>query len=67
MYDREAHQILALLDQGQDTEARALFMEHLVAHCRAIDQVISAGFGSAPYDDAHLWEVLLWVRSDRSS
>jgi hypothetical protein len=34
-----------------------LFMEHLVAHCRAIDQVISAGFGSAPYDDAHLWEV----------
>jgi hypothetical protein len=30
MYDREARQILALLDQGQDAEARVLSMAHLL-------------------------------------
>jgi hypothetical protein len=57
MYDREAHQILVLLEQGHAAEARALFMEQLVTHCRDIDAAVSAGFGAASYDAARLWEV----------
>ena len=57
MYDREARQIIALLDQGQDAEARTLFLEHLAGPCREIDQVVSEFFDHARYDDDQLWEV----------
>jgi hypothetical protein len=42
MPDREAHHILALLDQGQDAEARTLFLDRLAGRCRDIDQAVSA-------------------------
>jgi hypothetical protein len=57
MYDHEATQIIDLLDTGQDVEARVLFMAHLVAHWREIDQTVSAFSGRKQYDDAQLWEV----------
>jgi hypothetical protein len=57
MDDHAAAQILALLGEGREAEARTLFMKQLVAHCRDIDRVISEFFSQARYDDAHLWEV----------
>jgi hypothetical protein len=57
MYEYAANQIIALLDDGRDAEARALFMEHLAGHCREIDQAVSDFFGRERYDDAQLWEV----------
>jgi hypothetical protein len=57
MYDCEARQIIAFLEQGQDAEARTLFLAHLAGPCRAIDQAVSECFDRAPYDDDQLWEV----------
>jgi hypothetical protein len=57
MYDRETNQIITLLEQGQDAEARTLFLEHLAGRCRAIDQVVSECFDQERYNDDQLWEV----------
>jgi hypothetical protein len=57
MYDREASQILDLLYDGQEVEARELFMEQLAGHCREIDQAVSEFLGYERYGDEQLWEV----------
>jgi hypothetical protein len=56
-----AHQIIALLEAGQDVQARALFMQHLVAHCRRIDQAVGEMLGQHPATDEHLWQVFQGV------
>jgi hypothetical protein len=57
MYDREVRQILSLLRDGQEAEARAVFMKHLLAHCRALDQALGQLLGWAPNPDEYLWQV----------
>jgi hypothetical protein len=57
MYNRAANQIIALLESGQETQARALFMQHLAAHCRKIDQGLGNILEQDPYTDERLWEV----------
>lgn len=61
MYDHEAGQIIDLLDDGLEAEARTLFMEHLAGPCRAIDQALGKIFGRQPYTDEHLWQVFQGV------
>ena len=57
MYNPAANQIIALLEAGQDAQARALFLQHLVAHCRRIDQQVGKALGRKPYTDERLWQV----------
>ena len=57
MYNRAANQIIALLDAGQDTQARVLFMTHLAAHCRKLDQGLGNMLEQDPYTDERLWQV----------
>jgi hypothetical protein len=59
MYNRAANQIIALLESGQETQARALFMQHLVAHCRKIDQALGRILDRKPYTDERLWQVFM--------
>ena len=59
MYSRIANQIIALLDAGQDTQARALFMAHLAAHCRQLDQGLGNILAQDPSTDERLWQVFL--------
>jgi len=57
MYNRAANQIIALLDAGRERKARALFMKHLAAHCRGIDQALGTILDQDPYTDERLWQV----------
>jgi len=57
MYTRIANQIIALLDAGQDTTARTLFMQHLAAHCRKLDRALGTMLDQHAYTDEHLWQV----------
>jgi len=57
MYDREAREIVTLLRDGQEAEARALFMTYLLAHCRTLDQIIGQLLGWEPNTDDYLWQV----------
>ena len=57
MYNPAANQIIALLDAGQETQARALFMTHLAAHCRKLDQGLGNILEQDPYTDERLWQV----------
>ena len=62
MYDREVRQIIALLREGQDAEARTVFMQHLLGHCQALDQAIGKLYGWEPNTDERLWQVFQGVR-----
>ena len=57
MYNRAANQIIALLDAGRERKARALFMKHLAAHCRKIDEALGKILDQNPSTDEHLWQV----------
>jgi len=57
MYTRAANQIIALLDEGQDAKAHTLFMTHLAAHCRQLDQALGKMLGQHAYTDERLWQV----------
>jgi hypothetical protein len=57
MYEHEVRQIIALLREGQDTEARTLFMKHLLDHCRALDHALGELQGWEPNTDEYLWQV----------
>ena len=61
MYNRAANQIIALLEDGQEAKARTLFLKHLAAHCRKIDQALGKMLGQKPYTDEHLWQVFKGV------
>jgi hypothetical protein len=61
MYNRAANQIITLLDAGQETQARALFMQHLAAHCRKIDCGLGKILEKDSYTDERLWQVFLEV------
>ena len=56
MYTQASQQIRVLLDAGQDTQAHTLFMAHLAAHCRDIDQVLGKVLGQNPYTNELLWQ-----------
>ena len=60
--DREVSQIIALLREGQDAAARALFMTHLLDHCRELDQTYGTLYGWEPNTDEHLWQVFKGVQ-----
>jgi len=57
MYNREAKQIFALLDAGQEAKARALFMAYLAAYCREVDK---QALGKVLHLDSstkeHMWQ-----------
>ena len=57
MYEVEAIQLIDLLRNGQEAEAQALFMAHLLGHCRDIDQMVSECMGRERFSDDQLWEV----------
>ena len=59
MYTRIANQIIALLDAGQDTKARTLFMTHLAAHCRQLDRALGKMLDQHAYTNERLWQVFL--------
>jgi hypothetical protein len=57
MYEREVDKIIALLQEGHDAEARALFMTLILDHCRALDHALGEVLGWAPNTDDYLWQV----------
>jgi hypothetical protein len=61
MYNPAANQIIALLDDGQDAQARTLFMTQLAAHCRKIDQGLGTILEQDPYTDERLWQVFMEI------
>ena len=56
MHTQAAQQIMALLDAGQETKARAVFMEYLAAHrretCKALGKVYQPDFSM----DEYVWQ-----------
>ena len=62
MDDREVHEIMTLLREGQEAEARTLFMTHLLEHCRALDQTLGKLLGWETNTDDYLWQVFKEVQ-----
>jgi len=56
MFTQAAQQILALLDAGQNTQARALFMKHLVVHYGKLDQALGRISGQNPDLQEYMWQ-----------
>ena len=65
MYNLAANQIITLLDAGQDAKARTLFMTHLAAHCRKLDQALGKILDQNPSTDERLWQVFQEVHRHR--